>query len=537
MRKGLRESAWWMQIAVAAGYALAYMALRLFSDAHWTLTSGLRVTCLLLVPYRYWPALVVGEVFPLMYWNYQCLEEFGMSWVLVASVPPLIMGMPLAWWFRSRLRIFPSRRLVSISALLLLLLLLSTVWSFFSYAILFAIPVASQLEINSPMGLGFLLGNYLGAVTIVPWALAIRLESHVGRWRELWRKMAGRLLHDTLRVVIPALLLLAWLSITMRGDVSEVARIAMFLPVAWLTLKYGWRAVMLGGTLTIICISGLLESRPVLATMQTQGFIAVAITCLYVLGSRISVQLQQCAQSRFDAMRAKTVARRSLSLGEQRMQQTSRALEYLHPLLQAKESSHGDGAGGCDKEVAGFMNPLQHLADSIFPSVWRVRGVRGALHQTIGAVLSEAGVPYHFVAKGKCLDSLVYGVQAALYRTACESIAYLSSLEGCVSIQLVVRCGEMHDHRWVTLCIDGVIDERTAEDVVYHSVRRERVTPRLGAQSLEFEDLREFVGLFNGEVRVKAMQGRVRVTALLCDPVRELPSIDEAVKPLPLWVS
>src|SRR5579875_862928 len=131
-------------MAVAVGYALAYLVVRPFSDAHWTLTSGLRVACLILLPYRFWPALVIGEFFPLAWWNYKVGMDHGWIWMLLASVPPIAVGMPIVWWCRKRLALFPSHRLINISALLQCLVLLSLVWSLVSYPLYLTIGLPSH---------------------------------------------------------------------------------------------------------------------------------------------------------------------------------------------------------------------------------------------------------------------------------------------------------------------------------------------------------------------------------------------------------
>lgn len=535
MKKGWRENAWLMQVVVAVVYAIAYLLIRPFSDAHWTLTSGIRIACLLLVPYRYWAALAIGEIFPLAYWNFRCVNELGLAWVIFASIPPLLAGMPIVWWCRSSLSIFPTRRLVSVSALLLLFMLSSVVWAFFSYLLMFSEMPRQDME--PIMGLGYFFGNYLGMTTIVPWALLLRITPDAFQWPNAWRRMlASKLLKDGMRVTIPAVLLLAWLSSVAQGDISDVARAAMLLPVAWLTIKHGWRAVMLGGTLVIVCISGQLVSEASLTTIRPQALMAVVMTCLYALGSRISVQIQERAQSRCDVHRAKQLARNSLSLGEHRMQQTSRALEYFYLFLRMGDDAKKKSVIGLDERGDTLHKQLRELADSIFPSVWRDHGIAGAMHHTIGAVLRDAGVAYRFGTKGSRVDGLGHGVQVALYRVTCEAVAFLSSALTCTGIRVLVRCGETHGHRWVMLRVDGVMDERSVARSVYHFAGRELVTPRLGAQSLEIKDLREFAGLFNGEARVRSMRGQTRITVLLHDPVRELQYFEKAAKPLPLWV-
>ena len=224
MEKGLRERRWLTQIVVAAGYALAYFAVRPFSDAQWTLTSGLRVACLLLMPYRFWPALVLGEVLPLAYWNYQEGMDFGWIWMLVASMPPIAVGMPIVWWCRHRLALFPSRRLVNIGALLQCLLLLSMVWAFMSY-LLYLTASPSHHESAAAPALGtvmYFLGNYLGMVTILPWALLARLEQWRGQSRfKLKQLLANRMSRDIFAIVLPLMGALFALSYV---DQDEIGR-------------------------------------------------------------------------------------------------------------------------------------------------------------------------------------------------------------------------------------------------------------------------------------------------------------------------
>ena len=67
MRRDGKEASWLQQAAVAVAYAIGFCVLREWSFSHWLLFVGLRLGALLLVPYRYWPALVVGELLPLAF--------------------------------------------------------------------------------------------------------------------------------------------------------------------------------------------------------------------------------------------------------------------------------------------------------------------------------------------------------------------------------------------------------------------------------------------------------------------------------------
>lgn len=64
-------------VVVCVGYALCYAMLRDVSVSHWNLPAGLRVACLLLFPYRYWPALLVGELIPVSHHAWSHVNDFG----------------------------------------------------------------------------------------------------------------------------------------------------------------------------------------------------------------------------------------------------------------------------------------------------------------------------------------------------------------------------------------------------------------------------------------------------------------------------
>ena len=125
----LRGNFWFTQVAVVVAYAVAYILLRPLSDAHFPIIAGLRLGCLLLVPYRFWPALVVGELLPLAYFNFLCLAQFGPLAVLLETMPPIALAMPIVWLCKSRLALFPNKRLINVKALLICGLLVSLVWA------------------------------------------------------------------------------------------------------------------------------------------------------------------------------------------------------------------------------------------------------------------------------------------------------------------------------------------------------------------------------------------------------------------------
>ena len=95
---------------VCAAYALLYTLVRHVSFSYWFLPAGLRLALLLLVPYRYWPALVVGEMVPLAYAGFDNMERFGGLWTALMLVPPIGLAMPIVKLCRDRLGLISSKR-------------------------------------------------------------------------------------------------------------------------------------------------------------------------------------------------------------------------------------------------------------------------------------------------------------------------------------------------------------------------------------------------------------------------------------------
>jgi two-component system, NarL family, sensor histidine kinase FusK len=118
MGKSSWKRDWLKQLAVATGYAIVYEAQHPFSAPQFFLGSAIRIICLLFVPYRYWPAIAIGEFIPNWLVVYPCLDQLGPAWVAVRAIPPIVVIMPIVWWCRSRLALFPNEHLTDIKALL-----------------------------------------------------------------------------------------------------------------------------------------------------------------------------------------------------------------------------------------------------------------------------------------------------------------------------------------------------------------------------------------------------------------------------------
>lgn len=532
---------WLMHVAVALGYALAYVAIRPFSVTYWPFASGLRLACLMLTPRRYWPALVVGEVIPLTYFNVLCLEDFGHLAVLLASIPPIAFGMPVMIWFRNRAGLFPTPRMVNLTRLLICMLVLSALWASTNYAVLSTVHShAGPYLIPPGTGMKYVIGIYTVLLLVVPWVIMIRIR---GR-RYLWPlfPLRTQITHPLMRDVGVAVLLLGalvgWYRIA-DVDTRSTPLMAMFLPAVWLTLKHGWRASVLGGTLSLVCICALLAWGTEPFNQQAQTLMAMAITSLYFFGARISEQGREYGRARQDASDHQDVARNVLVLGEERLQRTSYALEGVATLLRVDYTDAlrcyvpPEEWGHFNQQAEQLRGHLRHLADSLYPSAWRERGLGAALHETIGKALREAGVAYDCDMVGRELRFLSPALQGAIYRVACDAVAALSASPACIGMRMAIRTGRRRGGRWVVLRIHSVEDPRRVAHTIVQGDLRDSVAIALGAGLRSVEEARKLVSVFDGLLDLRSLPEGKRVSMLLCD---QAPNAVVSAAPIRLWV-
>lgn len=525
MHKAKEEHVWLRHVVVAIAYAMAYSFLRDVSDVQWMLYAGLRLSCLLLLPYRYWPALAVGEFLSRALSSYQCIDDFGLTWAVLQSIPAMLVAMPVVWWFRSRLTIFPTQRLVHVGMLLVCMLLVSLICSACSFGIL----TTAQLPPGQPPfhviplhAAAFFFGNYLGILTVVPLLLMVTFELRTGSLRAVLSRVAdNRVVLDSLMLLLPTLALLTWLSAEATGDSKQVASIAMFLPVAWLTLKHGWYGAALAGSAACLCICLTFPMTPSQETIQPQAFMAFAVTSLLMLGARITVQNEQERRGQIDGKQALFLAQQGLYLGELRMRQTAHALEQIGGTMQ---QMHGRLLNrlrhllppaeehGYYRQVAVAQHQVHRLADGLYPRAWRDRGLLAGLREgAMAQALEEAGVSYQCEVRGRGLSQLSPNVHTALYRLACETMVYLFAQGSFTHVRLYLRGGETQGRRWAVLRLEGTGNNTSQR------VDIEQLAPRLGASGLGLEAIRDHARIYGGDPHMLSMPDGIRVTMLLHD--------------------
>ncbi|RDS80704.1 MASE1 domain-containing protein [Dyella psychrodurans] len=544
--RAIQTHRWLIHLAVALGYALVYLSIaQTLSSAPWPFVAGLRMGCLLLVPYRYWPALALGEVVPLAYRFLGYAGDWGVTAAVLSSIPPIGLAMPVVWWFRKRAAIFPWPHLVDVKKLLCCVLVLSVLWASTRYVAVLTVQTPTGAYPVAPgTAFSFFIDYYLALLSVTPWAVMVRLRDREAPWqRPSWRTMAANSLARDASI---AVLMFAVLTASYRvvaDTIKPVVMLVLFFPALGLALKHGWRASVLGGTLCLISISLLVEWKPDPGTQQIQAVLAFTITCLYVFGARLSMQMRLLEQLQDDTREAQQIAQKNLLFGEQRLRQSAQALEcvvkiisldYADVLQRFVPNEERDAYGN---QAWALQQSVSRLAETLHPSAWRDRGLASALDETIGQVLREAGMSYTCDTPGRHLRFLSQALQVALYRMACEAIVGISASPACTSIRLALRTGRRDGIHWVAVRVDGRLDDRHVATAILQTQERERVAPKLGATAKTFDELQQVARLFQGKARLRATSAGWRYTALLSDAVLGNSRRRAKTTPVRLWVN
>ena len=523
MFKRMGDHIWLRHVAVATGYALGYSFLHQFSFSHWMPFAGFRLCALILLPYRYWPALLVGEMVPLGFLSAECFHQFGWMWSAAMLVPPVGLAMPVVRLCREQRRLFPERSITSMNVLLLCTLLVSLIWSLTDLATLSLAIVPPGYSYDGAAGRYF-LGTYIGILAITPLVLAVREEVIGQSARQIVARMAeSRLVFEAVSVLLPSLALLVWLASGVAGDATQAARMAMFLPVMLLSLRHGWRGAAVGGSAASVAVVLTMPAQHDHDTLQAQAFIAFTVTTMLMLGARIAALHQRESRERMDARLALAMAQRNVYLGELQLRQTSYALEQMSTAMQASYTQllgrlrcllPGADERSYYRQAAVAQHQMYRLADSLYPLSWRDRGLPAALREgSIARALDDGGMVYWCDVKDKGLTDLSTSLQIALYRLASEAIGYLCAKRNVSRIRLRLRGGHFAGRRWAVLCVDGGVDYEQLS-----RVRWDDILPAIGGSGMGLGALKDRAGIFEGKVRVRSRAGGNRVSLILYDP-------------------
>lgn len=529
MRKGFGGT-WLRHVAVAASFGLAVTLFRQLSISNWLILGGLGVSALLLTRYKYWPALILGEMASLAYLSYVCADQWGIAWALCNLVPSLLFVAPIAYLARARWGLFDQDRNVNMGALLLCCLLaaLALTLNSLGMMVITRLPPGYPPIDYTALASRWMLGNYLGILTITPLTIFLQQEISTSNWAEIKRKMArSRLVLEVSCILLPSLGFLVWIGLnaTPGTQARQIAQIAMFLPIVWLALRHGWHGAAVGGTAASLSILALMPNRYDGSTIQAEIVIAFIISTMLLMGARIAALDQNSHSEQTDLQLALSLAQRNVQLGEIQLRMTSQTLEQIglavHSIyvmltnrLRLPHTEADDR--NYQKLALQAKDQLFGLADSLYPVAWQEKGLSSALREGhIPRALDRAGIRY-WCALGGPLDRLSSDLQLSVYRLVCDAITESCGKKSVTGIGVHLRCGERHGRRWVVLRLDFKIGQPDAASVQWGRLLPQVMLAGSGRGFLAIEDR---AATFEGRARERALREGRRISALLIDPM------------------
>ncbi|HEY2623766.1 MAG TPA: MASE1 domain-containing protein [Dyella sp.] len=537
MGETTRRFYWGRQLAIAGAYAACYLLLRSVSTSHWNLPAGLRLACLLLVPRRYWPALIVGEFIPVGYHAWICREEFGWHWALLTAIPPVAPLAIVVAWCQRRSRLFRGNHQINMIMLLGVTMSAGLLTAICNAAILTTVRMASQVvapAVSAQVVFGYFLGNYLGALTLVPAVLALYLwlTESPGASSEatLWQSHLAR---DCVIGVLLPLFAFMGLVLSSHGDSMQVFRIAMFLPVVWLTSRHGWQGAALGGMLASMAVATTSTMVRDPEVIQAQALMAFAITTLLMLGSRIAHQTHSAHSSQADTLRGFQLAQQGLYLEELRLRQAADTLEHIGQSIRENHNRLLDRLRhvlpaneerAYSRQAALTQHEMHRLANALYPRGWRERGVPATLREgPFAQAVAMAGATYRCDLSGRRLSQLAPDVHMALYRLACEVLVYVLSRGQSQHIHLQVRGGHTGGQRWVVMRLVGRRGAPDGDATAPTAESWKQAMTLLGASGLGIASIRDRAQIYGGYVHLRDLADGLSVTLLLRDSLRAFP--------------
>jgi glucose-6-phosphate-specific signal transduction histidine kinase len=545
MGQGLWERPWVRHVAVALGYGGAYLAFQQFSPAQWQITAGLRLTVLLLVPYRYWGALLVGEAAYYISVGYVCSSVWGGEWGLACAIPPIAYVAPVVYWLRRRWPpVLKHVAYINMGRLLGCALLSSVPVMLRDLSLFLVIKnLPPNFEMNYPdWASHYFIGGFLGALTVTPLALLCYQKLADKNWPELRGGIENsRLLFESVCLGLPAFLLLLWIGYSAPSNAStrQMAQVAMFLPVVWLAFRHGWQGAAVGGASASCAVMLLMIPKGWdAATLQAESILSFAISTMLIMGARIGSLDKYVEQERVDVRMALALAQRNVYLGEMQLRMTSQALEQIREGVQAgftmmlgrlRHLQPAIDDRGYQRHALVAQDQLHRLADSLYPAALREKGLPSALREgALPQMLDEAGLTYSCDLRGP-VSKLSNTLRMTIYRVIWESVADVCMKKNVSDIRISLRAAERNERIGVL-----IVARFRVSHVQLAFVGWEELMPRIvrGTSGLGLRAVRDRAAIFEGCARTKPITSGHQISILLVDPV--VPGV--AISPTGQWV-
>jgi len=521
-------------VALAYGIAYAYLreiSLTSTSNYNWLPEAGLRFSCLLLMPMRYWPALVLGETGALAGSNYGlCGDGQTTEWVIVNSLPRALEVVPFVWLLR---RSIPDIRDTFVQWTPQLLTCVAaaaagpTLFGWISYNLLTKLsPGESLLSFGAYSGQMF-MGHYLAILSFTPLALwaAKRIRQALCDRAEA-RKDFIQFAHSYRWVGPTALVIINGLMVLLGrygGDAGQpwaiVGIFATLMPVTW---SYGWSGTAVVGAAANLAVISIMPAHGDISTLSAQVLLLMFLSTLLMFAAKTSTAEQHKEEKRLavrNTRRAYMLTERQRLASANHMDDvldearlaTTRLIQCARPFLPASVVAEHH------RQFEALHERYQRLLLGLSPCDWWELGnpdgaiVSALRGERIGCDVLNMPLQAHLLP-------LSVEIGVAIKQLTCEATLHLLDCAPRDRISMGIAVTPQQDGHDIQIAL-----ESTGYPIALTADTYERLMVGMGAFGLNEQGLRGRAQLYSGDVEVSRLpDGEARVVVRLVDRPKQM---------------
>lgn len=518
-------------LLVAIAYGTAYAAIREISLAsisiyNWLPEAGLRFTCFLLMPTRYWPALIFGETVALTGSNYaMCMDGQGPTWMIVNSVPRALEVAPFVWLLR---RFIPGIRdgFVRWTPQLLACFAAAatgpTLYGWFSYTLLRQLsPGEPVLSFGTYFGQMF-MGHYLAILSFTPVALwGSQRIRHALADREQARKDFDRFVQSCRWLMPAALVIVNGLMVLLGrygGDAGQrwaiVGIFATLMPVTW---SYGWPITAVVGAAANIAVASIMPAYGDVSTLSAQVLLLLFLSTLLMFAAKTSTAEQHKEDEREairHTRRAYMLTERHRLASANHMEDvlddarlaTTRLIQCARPFVPAPILAEHH------RQFQALHERYHRLLLGLSPCEWWELGNPDGL---IVSALRGESIGCDVLSMPLHAQTLPLSVEigVAIKQLTCEATLHLLDCAPRDRISMEIAVAKYEDGHVIQIALETTGHPTTLNGDIY-----ERLMVGMGAFGLNEKGLRRRAQLYDGDVEVsRSSDGEARIAIQLLD--------------------
>jgi glucose-6-phosphate-specific signal transduction histidine kinase len=418
-------------ILLGALYCAAYWLLWNASFTQWFLPAGLRVAALLLLPYRAWPFIFLGDAAALLILRIPKADDYSVQW---AYLSPLLLMPSIALGITAIRRYL--RTTESLIKWLPATILAIAIWGSASNMLVNAALSGPPLTVGVlerllRVSVGYYLGIMLFILPVLLWQL--RGVKHAHR-KNFFRDVAISF------AVTGGIFLTLYLSRDNDPSIRQSLLLLMIVPAAALTYIHGWRGAALSLIASNIGIAQTLPYTGLPGTYDERVFIAqtalvVIGSAILVLGDKISNLYERARELGISERQAQEMTRSSLLIGERNLREQVLYMAQMQVYMEDQRKqlvellkNQGKFADAMllNSAAVEHMQSFESRATAIYPLRIEEVGLYGVIFPETFTDFwaGDAEVLYlHAIGKPRTLS---VDLQLTAYRCICNAFTLLA---------------------------------------------------------------------------------------------------------------